>query len=64
MINILDTYAVQCELMTEDPLLARFLRNILNYTGNPVLTRLLKLTPVVYPHLNDFTGKQNFSCKI
>ena len=21
---------------------------------------LLKVTPAVYPHLNDFTGKQNF----
>jgi len=25
--------------------------------GNPALPRLLKITPVVYPHLNDFTGK-------
>ena len=23
--------------------------------GNPALSRLLKITPAVYPHLNDFT---------
>ena len=28
--------------------------------GNPALPRLLKITPAVYPHLNDFTGKLNF----
>ena len=29
---------------------------------NPALSRLLKVTPAVYPHLNDFTGKLNFRC--
>ena len=28
--------------------------------GNPALPRLLNVTPAVYPHLNDFTGKLNF----
>ena len=27
--------------------------------GNQALSRLLKITPAVYPHLNDFTGKLN-----
>ena len=34
--------------------------NISNQLGNPALTRLLKVTPTVYPHLNDFTGKLKF----
>ena len=28
-----------------------------NYLGNPVLPRLIKVTPAVYPHLNDFSVK-------
>ena len=27
--------------------------------SRPALPRLLIVTPAVYPHLNDFTGKQN-----
>ena len=27
---------------------------------DPTLPRFLKVTPAVYPHLNDFTGKLNF----
>ena len=30
---------------------------------NPALPRLLKVTPAVYPHLNDFTGTLNFPYK-
>ena len=33
---------------------------ILDYLGNPAIPRLLKVTPAVYPHLTDFTGKLNF----
>ena len=38
---------------------------VLNYNftrfGNPALPRLVKVTPAVYPHLNDNAGKLNFS---
>ena len=29
---------------------------IYNKLGNPALPKLLKVTPAVYPNLNDFTG--------
>jgi len=28
-----------------------------DYLGNPALSRLLKVSPAVYPHLNDFSVK-------
>ena len=30
---------------------------------NPALPRLIKVTPAVYPHLNDFTGNLTFHYK-
>ena len=33
------------------------------WLGNPALPRLLKVTPTVYPHMNDFTRKLNFCYK-
>ena len=37
--------------------------NISNQLGNPALTRLLKVTPTVYPHLNDFYRETKCSLK-
>ena len=34
---------------------------MINWLGNPALPRLLKVTPPVYPHLNDFYRESKFS---
>ena len=40
-----------------------FIVFIIDIFGNPALPRLLTVTPAVYLHLNDFTGKLNFPYK-
>ena len=53
-------------IMRSSKLQIRFIKkkSLLKYQlGNPALSRLLKVTPAVYSHLNDFTGKLNFPYK-